>query len=415
MRASITIIGLFASVFIGCGEPSVKPPTSHMSPVADSRTATPPLNDPCEVEVPKLFQLDILEDRKKQAERDHGLRREFTVDVSPETIATLLPLKDHLKHLQILSYNLSESELHVIAECTQLESLNLSYCQIDDDDLETLRPCLANLKLLWLNYNQVSDKSMALIASIQSLKELGLASSEITNDGAAKLAALSNLTLLQIRSKNLTNNAIASLSVLEKMEMFSVGGDGINDDCLDDLLRFPNLRSAGVKLSKEATRRLRTESPKYGQFDLPEPPKGPPITYYKKECIDGWDFRKLKEKQLAYDAVMSITRGVPIPSDAANIHAAEGEFGPDQRNFLVFTTTHQGADEFSRGITQKSLAELGPFDPHELTRIQGEQQHIDRGFPWKAEHVKNSRFSKLKLSNGSLLIDMDNMIVYLKR
>ena len=295
MRHSIVKLGLLGFVIFGCSKSSDEAPLPTASPVAAPELTTPPLSDPCEVEFHKILQLDILQDRKEQAEIDEDLRRKFIVTLTPETIATLLPLKDRLQHLQISTYDVSKADLQIISQCTQLESLNLSYCHIDDDDLETLRPCLSNLKLLWLTYDQLTDRSMTLISSIRSLEILGLTASEITDDGAAQLAALSNLKQLQISSMHLTNHAVASLAVLEKMRMFSVGGDGINDDCLNDLLRFPNLRVAGIKLSKEAADRLRTESPKYGQFELPELPDGPPIKYYKLDCIDGWDFKILRD------------------------------------------------------------------------------------------------------------------------
>ncbi len=113
--------------------------------------------------------------------------------------------------------------------------------------------------------------------------------------------------------------------------------------------------------------------------------------------------------------MIGITGGVELPEDAHNIYAAEGGFGLDQKNFLVFSTTLKGATAFAEKLAGKKLAEFRPRGDRDSTHTYGEESHIQRGFPWRADSVTDNLFSKIPRSNGGILIDMKNLIVYLKR
>ncbi len=401
------------------------------------------LQDPCEVEYPEVFQRSIFEEEQQRKEIDAGVRRTLKLGVSHEDILNLRMLKTSLKHLRV-GKNLNHEELQAISELTNLETLNLAYCEIDDQDLRILRPCLQNLKSLWLNHNPVTDVSMPLIAELSSLEELGLANSSVSDKGAERLLELKNLTMINLnetnvtdlvaetlaqcprlkwidaaRNKAVTNKFIAELGALASLEILNIDQTSVNEDCVDDLIRMPNLRSFpdyALGFSAEASKRLRSEARMFGKFDdLLTPYEGPRYTYYKLYCIDGWTFEKLKGKGKAWEAVMSITGDVELPTDAHNIHAAEGEFGPDQKNYLVFSTTLESATAFAEKMTGKKLIEFLALGERDSAHTSGEELHIQRGFPWKAESVTDNKFSRMPGSNGGIVIDMQNHIVYLKR
>ncbi len=270
----------------------------------------PKLVDPCEVELPELFMRMQFEENREQKEIDDGIRRKLTLQVSNEDILNLRSLKTSLKFLQVWGRKLSEDELKVLSELSNLESLNLADCDIDDHDLLILRPCLQNVKTLWLNNNPVSDVSMPLIAELSSLEGLGLANSQVTDAGAERLPELktlkgidlsqttvtdlaaeslakcSQLTSVDIgHNKPVTNKTVAVLVSLTSLQTLQIDNTSVNEDSLDDLIRMPNLRffhPGGLKFSAEASRRLRSEAPLFGKSDeLLKPYDGPRYTYYK--------------------------------------------------------------------------------------------------------------------------------------
>jgi hypothetical protein len=437
MKLSIVGSLLVLAMFPGCDS---RPAVVEYSEQADGQK----LVDPCEVELPELFQRGQFEREKEQKEIDDGIRRKLTLQVSNEDILHLRHLKTSLKFLQVWGRKLSEDELKVLSELSNLESLNLADCDIDDHDLLILRPCLQNVKTLWLNNNPVSDDSMPLFAELRSLEGLGLANSQVTDAGAKRLPELRNLKgidlsqttvtdsaaeslakCLQLTSVNIghnkpvTNKTVAALVPLTSLQTLQIDNTSVNEDCLDDLIRMRNLRffhTGGLQFSAEASRRLRAEAPMFGKFEeLLKPYDGPRYTYFKIDCIDGWSFSKLKDKQKAWEAVMGITGGVELPADSHNIHAAEGGFGPDQKNFLVFSTTLEGATVFAEKMSGKKLAEFRPRGDRDSVHTYGEESHIQRGFPWQADTVTDNLFSKIPRSNGGILIDMKNLIVYLKQ
>lgn len=437
MKLSIVGSLLVLAMFPGCDS---RPAVVESSEQADGQK----LVDPCEVELPELFQRDQFEREKEQKEIDDGIRRKLILHVSNEDILNLRRLKTSLKFLQVWGRKLSEDELKVLSELSNLESLNLSDCDIDDHDLLILRPCLQNVKTLWLNNNTASDACMPLIAELRSLEDLGLGNSQLTDTGAEQLPELGNLKTINLsqtavtdlvaeslarcsqlksvhigHNQALTNKTVAALVPLTSLQILQIDNTSVNEDCLDDLIRMPNLRffhTGGLQFSAEARRRLRAEAPMFGKFDeLLKPYDGPRYTYYKIDCIDGWSFAKLKEKQKAWEAVMGITGGVELPADAHGIHAAEGGFGPDQKNFLVFSTTLEGANAFAEKMAEKNLAKFRPRGDQDSTHTYGEDSHVERGFPWRADSVTDNLFSRIPRSNGGILIDMKNLIVYLKR
>ncbi len=437
MKLSIVGSLLVFAMFSGCdSRPAVFDPSEQ----ADGQK----LVDPCEVELPELFMRSMFEENREQNEIDDGIRRKLTIQASNEDILNLRGLKTSLKFLQIQGRKLNDDELKVLSELSNLESINLADCDIDDHDLQILRPCLQNLKHLWLNNNPVSDACMPLIAELRSLEDLGLGNSQLTDTGAEQLPELRNLKTINLsqtavtdlvaeslakcsqlksvhigHNQALTNKTVAALVPLTSLQILQIDNTSVNEDCLDDLIRMPNLRffhTGGLQFSAEASRRLRAEAPMFGKFDeLLKPYDGPRYTYYKIDCIDGWSFKKLKDKQKAWEAVLGITGGVELPTDAHGIHAAEGGFGPDQKNFLVFSTTLEGATVFAEKMSGKKLAEFRPRGDRDSVHTYGEESHIQRGFPWQADTVTDNLFSKIPSSNGGILIDMKNLIVYLKR
>lgn len=400
--------------------------------------------EPCEVELPEFMQRIRFQENQERKEMDEGLRRQFRFKATSEDVVSLQDVKSSLKFLEVLGRKLSEAELRMLSELPNLEKLNLSECDIDDHDLLILRPCLQNLKVLWLTNNPISDASMQLIAELSSLESLGLSKTQLTDSGAARLPELKNLRTISLaetkvtdlvsaslakctdlisiqigHNKSLTNKSIAALVPLASLSMLQIDNTSVNEDCLEDLIRMPNLtffHTGGLNFRPEAERRLKAEALKKNKnADFTKPYNGPRFTIYKLDCIDGWSFKKLKEKQTAWEAVMGITGGVELPTDAYNIHAAQGSFSPDQKNYLVFSTTLEGITAFAEKMNGKKLAEFCALEDGDFGRMSGEKAHIARGFPWKADSATESLFSTMPASNGGIVIDMKNLTIYLKR
>ena len=427
----------------GCEQkaPDNVPATISPSPFQGVPTA----HDPCEIILPDHYQRSEKTRRDELDEIRRGVRRVLRSDASRDDFNELLSLKNQLVHLKISRPMLAPEEFEVVSHLHGLESLNLSGCDVDDADLLAMKPCLTNLKLLWMTRCPISDVSMRLLVSIEPLVTLGLSSTAITDAGMGELGKKGNLEQLNISSTAITDHGVASLGGLTSLKTLSIGTNpkltnaaiagltglknltsiqldntAIDEGCLDDLAECTNLRfvvESWTLKDPAARERLQAKLPKFGKIDdLFEPITWPKFTRYRFECIDCWTYTKLHAIPKATEVIREITRNVDLPADATEIYAAEGPgFYQDSKNFLMFKTTLDGATRFAKQMVDKAPADMNTLDRSGLAHAHCYGHLTKNGFPWNAEKVRNGRFSQLPMSSGHLFIDMDNWGVYVKR
>lgn len=119
------------------------------------------------------------------------LRADFLTGVSKcndASVAALLPLKEHIAHLDLGRTVITDEALKTLAQFPRLASLDLRQTQITDAGLEALTG-LKNLQNLNLFGTQVTDAGLKTLASIKSLKTVTLFQTKATPAGAKDLAA----------------------------------------------------------------------------------------------------------------------------------------------------------------------------------------------------------------------------------
>lgn len=119
------------------------------------------------------------------------LRADFLTGVSKcndASVTALLPLKDHLAHLDLGRTVITDEALKTLAQFPRLASLDLRQTQITDAGLEALTG-LKNLQNLNLFGTAITDAGVKTLASIKSLKSVTLFQTKATPAGAKDLAA----------------------------------------------------------------------------------------------------------------------------------------------------------------------------------------------------------------------------------
>jgi hypothetical protein len=116
--------------------------------------------------------------------------------VSSETLA-LLPLFPALREL--MPMDMPDADFAHVGKCTHLESLILMYCRDTGDVATEHLASLTSLRRYFVSYNQITDRTPALLAGLPSLEELTFSGcAQVTDVGIRALTALPSLRLLRL-------------------------------------------------------------------------------------------------------------------------------------------------------------------------------------------------------------------------
>ena len=116
----------------------------------------------------------------------------------------------------------------VVAACEQLQWLDLSFTQVTDEGVGSMRN-LKNLRQLSLERTRVTDNSLDMIASFSELEELDLSGTAVTDAGVAKLARLQNLKVLWLTNTTVTDEVLTTLKSLKNLEQSDVDGTQVSE------------------------------------------------------------------------------------------------------------------------------------------------------------------------------------------
>ena len=183
-----------------------------------------------------------------------------------------------LKHLDLTSYGGTESYgrmrftaqgLRQLTELRELESLglaghapeadffafpkltSLSVGGVDDASASRIAQC-RNLQSLDLMYADITDDGMKYLAALQGLRRLNLSSTVITDAGIAHLKDLPQLEQVLLRATKLSDETLkhlAEIKTLTRLDLYGSGLPGVNlgknftIDGLQQLKGLPKLRT----------------------------------------------------------------------------------------------------------------------------------------------------------------------------
>jgi Leucine-rich repeat (LRR) protein len=135
------------------------------------------------------------------------------------TDAELALLADwtELRLLDLSGTKISDAGLASLKKLTRLETLTLPFTDINGDGLKFLAP-LAQLKALDLNKTQITDASLASLKTHGKLQVLSLRDTEITDDGLRHLTPLSSLQRLDLSGTYVTDEGLPQLQTLTQLD-----------------------------------------------------------------------------------------------------------------------------------------------------------------------------------------------------
>lgn len=145
-----------------------------------------------------------------------------------------------------------------------LQALNLSSCQITDDDLVHLQG-LTGLESLDLSCNKIAGSGLVHLSEMKFLERLELWGTALTDDGLSHLPQLPLLRHLSLFILlEITEAALAHLERLPALETLDLHSTYLDERCLTHLKRLTRLRSLGLmytKISEEGFHELRAALP----------------------------------------------------------------------------------------------------------------------------------------------------------
>ena len=109
------------------------------------------------------------------------------MDTNLSNRATFWLVKNKLKGFSVIA-------VMVLAGCDQnVDYIGLELGERPDASLKEVAK-LNQLKMLWLDNNQITDEGLKEVAKLQQLTHLGLAGTYVTDAGIKDLAKLKNLS-----------------------------------------------------------------------------------------------------------------------------------------------------------------------------------------------------------------------------
>ena len=134
-----------------------------------------------------------------------------------EGIAQVTKAHPELRKLKIgENRNITGASLKSVADCRNLESLNLWIMrEVSAADIAWLRD-LKKLRVLDLDVREpkVTDAGVAHLAGLTNLEELNLFSQNVTDEGLEHLKGLSALSKLDVRSTKVTEQGLNRLKMV---------------------------------------------------------------------------------------------------------------------------------------------------------------------------------------------------------
>lgn len=168
--------------------------------------------------------------------------RHVSIEQVPKDRSALSNLKNFkkLRSLDISFTQLTDAQLEDICECSGLEVLDVSDTEITDDGAKFLSR-LTNLKMLDVSSCNISTKGLQYFSELKNIEVLGLSLTKIDSDISA-LKGLSKLRSLNVSDTDLEDDSLITLAGLESLALLDIASTEITDVGLGHLSKAESLR-----------------------------------------------------------------------------------------------------------------------------------------------------------------------------
>ncbi len=231
----------------------------------------------------------------------------------------IYPLAQESPALGVNIYNKKTYQPKVLEELSgikkQVVSLDLSKMPVKDTELKTISQ-FENLRILNLNFTDVTGSGLKQLASLKYLRTLSLAGTRLDPNAIKQIAAIKSLTKVALWDTGLPDAEIADLQKSNKKIDFI---KGFKDDGKPIKLNDPQVKNTSFVFTKPIA------------LELAHPIKGTDIRY----TTDGTDPDSIKS--MLYKPGIMISQNTAIKAKAYK----PGWFGSDviQANFYKTTYT----------------------------------------------------------------------------
>ncbi len=164
----------------------------------------------------------------------------------------------HLKHVQLAQSGVTDADLRLLGECSELVELDFGECPaITDQGVAHLKQ-LKNLEHLELLDAQVTDRGLEELRGLLALRILNLDGTNITNTGMPTIATLHELRRLWVSRTRITDTGLAELITLEHLDTLGLHATETSDRTIDDILKFRDLTVVhlGSRVTNEGVMKL---------------------------------------------------------------------------------------------------------------------------------------------------------------
>jgi Leucine-rich repeat (LRR) protein len=164
--------------------------------------------------------------------------------------------------LDLSEIDLSDGKLAQIINALpanpSLTELNLSDCNLDDEDIELI-PKLTNLKKLIIDYNGIGSKGAKYISQLLQLEYLDINYNDIEVKGAKHISRLINLRHLEVDENEVGADGAEHLSKLINLEYLSISENALKKEGAIHIARLTKLNHLFINnngIKGNATKRL---------------------------------------------------------------------------------------------------------------------------------------------------------------
>lgn len=161
-------------------------------------------------------------------------------------------LKGHprLRHLEILSTQVTPDGLAILETLPNLQILDLNLSIGGDQALQQIGKC-KSLKELSFRGSDITSRGMAFLKNLSQLESLDLSySAHLTSDGLTVLKNFPRLTGLTLSECPADEAALDTIAQLKNLESVSLGPNNSTDTAIAKLKTLPKLVSLGFHGSR---------------------------------------------------------------------------------------------------------------------------------------------------------------------
>jgi hypothetical protein len=170
-----------------------------------------------------------------------GLKRLWLrgCDVSAEALENLQD-HDQLEWLDLSSTNLDDEGLSRLTRLKSLRGVNFTNTRLTDAAADPLSRFL-NLETLHLAGTQLTDRGLRGLQHLRHLQTLDLKHCPITDEGAQRLAGMPTLGFIELDDTRVTDRGVEALVRLPKLSGISCVNCKVTDDGANQLLQAEHL------------------------------------------------------------------------------------------------------------------------------------------------------------------------------